>query len=95
MFSAGRPTTTCGTAGASAISRATATSVAGAPSGGQTVVNGSGSTLTYKNQSITGAKASSTTAGTRSAAGTPVYWLEVPRTLHACRHTTSSTEKCH
>jgi len=41
-----------------------------------------------------GAAPSNTQTGTRSDIAEPVYWLEVPRTLHECRHDPANPGAC-
>jgi type IV pilus assembly protein PilY1 len=39
----------------------------------------------------TGGTPTNNTVGTRTSGAEPIYWLEVPRDLHACRHAASAT----
>jgi type IV pilus assembly protein PilY1 len=68
-------------------------SVTAAP-GGATVrvdVNQNGQINYSVLQLDSGSAPSSESSGTRSTAGAPIYWLEVPRQLHNCRHVDPSS----
>ncbi len=63
-------------------------SVTAAPGGATVRVDiGPNGKINYSTLQLdSGSPPTSASAGTRSASGAPVYWLEVPQQLHQCRH---------
>ena len=62
--------------------------------GGATVrvdINAQGQINYSSLQLDSGSPPSSQSAGTRSASGTQLYWLQVPQQLHSCRHVDPSS----
>ncbi|BDG09096.1 pilus assembly protein [Anaeromyxobacter paludicola] len=88
----GAPSTTCGQVGASAITRAsTRPTIAPPLDPTQMVALGANRQVTYSTAQIEpGSPPQSQQVGTTSELGQTIYWLEVPRELHACRHADAS-----
>jgi len=92
-FVSGIPSSSCGYADNGGIYRAVQRSTTAPPTAATVRVTFSPSgEISYSTLQIdAGAAPGSKTMGTRSEIGEPVYWLEVPRQLHACRHVAGST----
>jgi type IV pilus assembly protein PilY1 len=88
-FVTGAPTPSCGYAdGVSAIARYSEQKTTAPPTTStvRVVINASGQVEYSALQINPGAGPSNKTVGTRTQVMEPVYWLEVPRDLHNCRH---------
>jgi type IV pilus assembly protein PilY1 len=91
-FVSGIPTASCGYAENGRIYRAVQRSTTAPPTAATVRVTFSPTgEIAYSTLQIdAGAAPGSKTMGTRSEIGEPVYWLEVPRQLHSCRHVAGS-----
>ena len=89
-FLSGVPSTTCGITGTNIIARAASrTTIAPPLDPTQMVAIGAGTHLVQFStaQIEPGIPPQSQTVGSVSETNRMIYWLEVPRTLHSCRHT--------
>ena len=85
----GQPSAYCnGTAANGVAYIASQRSVTAAPAGAtvRVDVNNKGQENVSLLQTDSGSPTSSKSVGTRSTAGAPIYWLQVPQQLHQCRH---------
>lgn len=91
-FVTGVPGATCGYASGGNVYRATPRSTTAPPTGATVRITFSPSgSISYSTLQVdAGSPPTSMTLGTRSEIAEPVYWLEVPRTLHSCRHVANS-----
>ena len=99
-YMSGTPNASCGCPNGGDAATACQRSITSPPSGAMVVVDvlgdGSGSgkksgKIGYSVLNIDPGSVKNTSVGTRPTAGSSVYWLEVPRELHACRHTVPAT----
>ena len=94
-FVSGVPSPSCGYAdGTSVLGRYSVTTGVTAPpttANLRVVVNAAGKIEYSALQLAPGGSPSSKAVGVRSQVVEPVYWMEVPRDLHSCRHDASST----
>ena len=93
-YVSGTPSASCnGSTSGGAAYIASQRSVTAAPGGATVRVDiGPNGQINYSTLTLdSGSAPSSASAGTRSASGSPVYWLEVPQQLHQCRHVDTTT----
>jgi type IV pilus assembly protein PilY1 len=90
----GVPTTTCGTVGTTTIARATTRSTTVPPLDPTHMISlGANGQTTYSVAVIEPGGAPQTRqVGTGNDGNAMIYWLEVPRSLHACRHTGDASQ---
>jgi type IV pilus assembly protein PilY1 len=88
-YVSGAPTATCGYVDGTVLYRATQRSTTAPPSAPlvRVTVNAAGKVSYSTLQLDSGAPPANKQIGTRNDLIEPVYWLEVPRDLHNCRHT--------
>jgi type IV pilus assembly protein PilY1 len=84
----GAPSTSCGYADAGLLYRASPRSTTAPPSAStvRVTLNAKGQVSYSALQLDAGAPPSNKQLGVRSDIFEPIYWLEVPRQLHNCRH---------
>ncbi len=88
-YVSGAPSATCGYVDGTTLYRATQRSTTAPPSSPlvRVTVNAAGKVSYSTLQLDSGAPPANKQIGTRNDLFEPVYWLEVPRDLHNCRHT--------
>jgi type IV pilus assembly protein PilY1 len=91
----GTPTTSCGYGEAGVVHRAAKRSTTAPPTGPtmRVTLNAKGEIQYSALQIDAGAAPANKAIGTRKQAAEPVYWLEVPRQLHECRHEAATSCK--
>jgi type IV pilus assembly protein PilY1 len=91
----GTPGKNCGYPGGGVVARATPRSTTAPPTGSTVRITfNAGGAVSYSALQIdAGAPPTNTSMGVRTEMAEPVYWLEVPRQLHSCRHDVASSCK--